>query len=64
MSAPQDSDYTDLPPAHRTVLDECIAEAWRNVEQNDALTERDVAADIAQRLVDVYDVVTYPREVI
>lgn len=47
-----------LPEAHRKVLAECEAEAWRNVEQNDALTEADVATDIAQRLVDVYDVVT------
>ena len=51
-----------LPPAHVSVLENCLAEAWRNLEQNDAMTERDVAEDIAQYLVDVYDVVTYPRE--
>src|SRR3954465_11094874 len=34
MSAPQDSDYPRLPPAHRTGLDECLATAWRNLDQN------------------------------
>lgn len=51
-----------LPEAHQKVLDECLAEAWRNVEQQDAMTEADVAADIAQQLVRVYGVVTYPKE--
>lgn len=55
-------DYDELPEQHRSVLDECIAEAWRNVEQNDALDAEDVAADIAQRLVAVYGVETYPHE--
>ena len=55
-------DFNELPESHQSVLLECIAEAWRNIEQNDATEPADVAADIAQRLVDVYGVVTYPRE--
>jgi len=43
-----------LPPAHQEVIDECIAEAWRNVEASDANTTADIAADIAQRLHYVY----------
>lgn len=50
--------YCTLPDQARTVIDECIAEAWRNVESGDteAHTSADVAADIAQRLLDVYGV--------
>ena len=50
---------SELPEAHQKVLANCVAEAWRNVEQNDALTEADVAADIAQFMVSAYGVVTY-----
>jgi hypothetical protein len=52
----------DLPEAHQKVLAVCEAEAWLNHETSDVHTEADIAADIAQRLVDTYDVVTYPRE--
>lgn len=57
-------DYLDLPPQHREVINNCIAEAWRNVDNGDpdAQSEADVAADVAQHLVDVYGVVTYPKE--
>lgn len=57
-------DYDELPETHRTVIDECVAEAWRNIENGDAETQTsaDVAGDIAQRLVDIYGVITYPRE--
>ena len=39
-----------MPPAHLAVIEECIREAHRNLEQGDALTEADVAADIVRRL--------------
>lgn len=55
------TDYTDLPSAHREVLDACVAEAWRNIQDGDAHEPADVAADIAQRLVDLYHVTTYER---
>lgn len=51
--------YVELPDAHRAVIDQCIAEAWRNKEQGDALLATDVAADVAQRLVTAYGVITY-----
>lgn len=44
-----------LPATHRTVLDKCEAEAWRNIECGDANTEADVAADIVQHLAVEYD---------
>jgi hypothetical protein len=44
----------NLPAAHRVVLDKCEAEAWRNFEQRDALTEADVAADIVRHLTVEY----------
>lgn len=49
-------DVTTLPAPAQTVILECIAEAWRNTEQDDATTEADVAADIAQRLHMIYRV--------
>jgi hypothetical protein len=60
----QTLDLTGLPDQHREVLENCLAEAWRNFENGDpeAQTARDVAADVAQQLVSTYDVVTYPRE--
>lgn len=51
-----------VPDYAEEVIEECIAEAWRNFDNGDAHTPADVAADIAQRLVDCYNVVTYPRE--
>ena len=51
-----------LPNAHRAVIDECIAEAWRNVENSDTHTSADIAADIAQRLVVAYGVTVHPRD--
>jgi hypothetical protein len=47
---------TELPPAHAEVIEECVAEAWINIEAGDAHTEQDVAADIAERLFKVYGV--------
>jgi len=49
---------SDLPEAHQGVLTECIAEAWRNLEQGDALTQADIAADIIRRLTTVWPEVT------
>ena len=40
--------------AHKTAIDECVAEAWRNYEQGDALGAADVAADIIRRLITLY----------
>lgn len=51
-----DPEGTHLPEPARKVVDECIAEAWRNTEQNDGSTEVDVAADIAERLHFIYRV--------
>lgn len=48
-----------LPPPAQRVVDECIAEAWRNTEQGDATTEADVAADVAQWLYRRYRVHAY-----
>lgn len=56
-----DTGYMELPAGHRKVVDECIAEAWRNVEASDAQTPRDIAADIAQRLADIYGITTHPK---
>lgn len=43
-----------LPASHQVVIDLCVAEAWRNLEQNDALAPADVAADIVRYLNRVY----------
>jgi hypothetical protein len=53
-TGPARLDVADLPQPHRTVIAECIAEAWRNAEASDAHGNADVAADIAQRLADLY----------
>lgn len=50
---------TGLPKAHQRVVDECVSEAWRNLEQHDATTEADVAADIVQRLYTIYRVIPF-----
>lgn len=39
-----------LPAPAQAVVDECVAEAWRNTENSDVHSQADVAADIAQRL--------------
>ncbi len=44
-----------LPESHHTVLAKCDAELWRNVENGDAHTEGDAAADIVQHLTVEYD---------
>lgn len=43
-----------LPLTHQVVIDLCVAEAWRNLEQNGALVPADVAADIVRYLNRVY----------
>lgn len=49
-----------LPAGHRKVIEEAVAEALRNAESGDpdTQTEADVAADVAQRLVDIYGFIT------
>lgn len=49
-----DAGDPEFPANARNVIRECIAEARRNTEQNDALSEADVAADIVRRLSFVY----------
>lgn len=51
----------DLPTEAMMVINEAVREAWRTVEAGDEITEETVAADIAQRLHDVYGVTATAR---
>lgn len=43
-------DIADLPAPHRQIVNDVIAECWRNVENSDVHTVEDVAADVVRKL--------------
>lgn len=45
-----------VPAVAEPVIAECVAEAWRTLENTSDATANDVAADIVCRLSDVYGV--------
>lgn len=49
-----DEEGAELPEAHAEVIAACVQEAWFNVENGDAHTAADVAADIVQKLTSTY----------